>query len=688
MQFDDLGTWLQKNQLLAATANLRWQILLQRQLEKQPLQSTEDLGEFLAQAKGENLQPVEKIDGGVLLKTPGWLSKRGVLQRLKLTTLLLQKNLGSQVFLNPFSTVSQFDQGIKLRWQLPEFLLQQSYQEKFKSLRLDYLTYRAQVYLKIIQQLNNHAWLLPYLTGSTSVADGKMVKSSFWLYHFAQGWPADFQFMLQNFTDQHWQDIPFRPLIVELKVKNGPRKVIGGIELQSLELDPFNPIGITGAILDLLQLLTAYFWLTPGLVNDQLTLQLKQSFQRTSQQAAANPFAAIIETKTALKLLNQLTELIKMAKFTTADQLLAECQTWRQMFKDGTQTKSGRLLRLSSKTEAKTWQLAQKSLGKLTASWQQRELVDGNSLEVLAAALAEGKSYQILSATEHLIRIEGQLIGDGFLVDTAGNLTQRCWHDRMLASQLAASAGFQVPMQWQIKNQADFERLYPQFADLALAIKGRYQRSALAFRLPLRKELLWSFVKKILQQDRTCLLQQLQAGSCYRFLLVAQKPITIVERLPQQIVGDGRSTLEQLIERKQLLFKQQQRTFPFAKLQQQTIRDQGYQLTDILPRGAQLLLRYDSSSQTGEEYLEVSREVDRSYLAAIKRLAVTLGMKSGVLDVIIPNIYRPFKPQAADQFYFLSAHQTVDLSLLQQVKLGPARPLGKLILEQLFASKK
>ncbi|WP_034993175.1 hypothetical protein [Liquorilactobacillus vini] len=63
MQFDDLGTWLQKNQLLAATANLRWQILLQRQLEKQPLQSTEDLGEFLAQAKGENLQPVEKIDG-------------------------------------------------------------------------------------------------------------------------------------------------------------------------------------------------------------------------------------------------------------------------------------------------------------------------------------------------------------------------------------------------------------------------------------------------------------------------------------------------------------------------------------------------------------------------------------------------------------------------------------------------
>ncbi|WP_281164681.1 hypothetical protein [Liquorilactobacillus sicerae] len=688
MQFDDLGTWLQENQLLAATANLRWQVLLQRQLEKQPAQPVENLGEFLTKAQGEDLQPVEKIVGGILLKTPGWLSKKGVLQRLKLTTLLLQKNLGSQVFLNPFSTVSQFDHGITLRWQLPEFLLQQSYQEKFKSLQLDYLAYRAQVYLKIIQQLNNNSWLLPYLTGSTPATDGKMVKSSFWLRHFTQRWPADFQFMVQNFTDQHWQSLPFRPLIVEIKTKGGSRKVIGGIELQSLELDPFSPVGITGATLDLFQLLTTYFWLAPGLVNDQLTIQLKQAFQKAGQQAAANPFAAILETKTSLKLFNQLTELIEIAKFSSAEQLLAECQTWRQLFKDGTQTKSGQLLRLSGRTEIKTWQLAQKSLDKLTTSWQQHELADSNSLEVLAAALAEGKSYQLLSGTEHLIKIEGQLIGDGFLVDTAGNLTQRCWRDRLLASQLAAAAGFQIPMQWQIKRQTDFERLYPQLAASALAIKGRYQRSAWAFRLPLRKEQLWPFVKQILQQDRACLLQQMQAGGCYRILLVAQKPITIVERLPQQIVGDGRATLGQLIEHKQLLFKQQQRAFPFAKLQQQTIDDQGYQLTDILPRGVQLLLRYDSSSQTGEEYLEVSQEIDRSYLTAIKRLAAALGMKSGVLDVIIPNIYRPFKLQAADQLYFLSAHQTVDLNLLRQVKLGPRRPLGKLILEQLFANKK
>ena len=184
------------------------------------------------------------------------------------------------------------------------------------------------------------------------------------------------------------------------------------------------------------------------------------------------------------------------------------------------------------------------------------------------------------------------------------------------------------------------------------------------------------------------MLSQSQFGSCYRILLVDQTPITILERLPQQVVGDGRSTIAQLIKRKQLQFDQQGRKFEFGELQRQTLAAQGRALQDVLPCGIQLLLRFDASTQSGEEYLEVSDQLDSSYLPVIKKVAAALKLKNGVLDVIISNLYQKFDPQtAAGQFYFLSAHQQADLTLLQQVKLGKPKPLGKLILQHLLNEK-
>lgn len=686
MQLDDLGKWLQQNNYLPAAANFRWQLLLQRQIKCQPGQSNDGLQDFWQQAEGADLKLLDQETGSILLKTPGFVSKKAVLDRLKLTTLLVLKNLGKNYYLDPFSQAVSADQGIKIRWQLPEFLLQQSYSAKFKALKIDYLTYRSQIYLKIIQQLNQYHWVLLYLTGAAKQASGKLQKSSYWVKRQGQPAPQNLDFTANDFKNPNWSYLPFKPFKVTVRINSAVKEVIGGIEFQGLELDPFSAVGLSADVLTWLQLATVYFWVSPGIDNDRLTAVLQQALQKSQATAAANPFAAIIELKAALVFLDNLANYVKSAKLN--DTFLTMIDKWRALFQAGEQTKSGRLARMTVTPEKRTWYLAQQALGQLQTSWQTEELIDHNSLEVLSAAVAAGKNYQIISKKMHLIKVEDQLIGDGFLLDSTGNLAQKIWQDRLLAGQLVSAAGYQIPFQWTVKNRTDFEKKYPAFAELALAIKGRYQPGTFVFRLPPQKAKLWQVVKQILQTDSECLIQQAQLGSCYRILLVDQTPITILERLPQQIVGDGHSTIAQLIKRKQLQFTQQQRKFEFGELQRQALAAQGRTLNDVLPRGIQLLLRFDASTQSGEEYLEVSDQLDPSYLPVIKNVAAALKLRNGVLDVIIGNLYQRFDPQkAAGQFYFLSAHQQADLSLLQQVKLGEPKPLGKLILQHLLAEK-
>ena len=686
MQLDDLGKWLQQNNYLTLAANFRWQVLLQRQIKGQLEQKKADSQVFWQQAQSRDLKLLDPQTDSILLKTPGFVSKKAVLDRLKLTTLLTLKNLGKSYYLNPFSLAIPSDQGVKIRWQLPESLLQQSYSAKFKALKIDYLTYRSQVYLKIIQQLNQYHWVLLYLTGAAKQVSERLQKSSYWETRQDRPAPRNFEFTATDFKNPNWSYLPFKPFNITVKVNSTVEKVIGGIELQGLELDPFSAIGLQADVLTWLQLATAYFLASFGIENEQLTATFNQALQRSQKTAAANPFAAIIELKAALAFLDKLTAYVKLAKLDAA--FLTVIDKWRVLFKTGTQTKSGRLASMTIAPAKRAWYLAQQALDQLQDSWQTEELIDRNSIEVLSAALATGKNYQIISKKMHLIKVENQLIGDGFLLDSAGNLAQRIWQDRLLAGQLVNAAGYQVPFQWTVKIRADFEKKYPAFAELALAIKGRYQRGAFVFRLPLPKTKLWQIIKQILQTNSECLIQQAQPGSCYRILLVDQTPLTILERLPQQIVGDGRSTIEQLIKRKQLQFKQQKRSFKFANLQRQTLAEQGRALNDILPRGIQLLLRFDSSTQSGEEYLEVSDQLDHSYLPVIKNVAAALKLKNGILDVIINNLYQKFDSQkATGQFYFLSAHQKADLNLLQQVKLGTPKPLGHLILQHLLTEK-
>lgn len=679
MEFDDFGNWLKKNGYLSAAMRLRWQLTVSRQVCQQNGE-TVNLANLLPDAVGENVSWTTATDI-LLLKTPNWVSQKGVLQRLELTTQLLLQTLNNKYYLKPQTSLNAADKGITLRWQLPEALLQQSYQEKFKVLGVNYLTYRSQTYLKILQQLNKYQWIFRYLTAATPQGTGKIHRSDFWQQQFTAK-NRQIVKVPQSVTASDWQNFSFQPILSQMRVGQQIVEIVGGIETTGMELNPFYSSGVNPASLRLLKLLTAYFWSSPGVPAANIDVDLQHSNKLTRQVVLGNPFAGVPELKTAIKLLNHLADFSKIAA--SSQNLADDFEYWRLALVDGSQNLSGRIVRQLGNNSLKLNQLAQKNQTKMLVEWQQEKLLDHNSAELLTAAFSQGKPFQIISPAEHLVEIAGHLIGDGLLTDSTGNLGQRCWKNRQLANQLAAAAGWQVPAQWLIQNKTEFQQKYPNFAKVAVAIKGQHYTGSQVFRLPPSTKFLWQQIKQVLQNDAGCLIEQAQPGTCYRILIAGGQPLSVLERLPQQVVGDGHSTIQQLIRKKQELFRQQQRDFPFQTIESTVIDLQGQQLTTVLPRGTQLLLRFDSSYQTGEEYLEMFSEIDPSYLPVLQKLAADLQVVNGVLDVIIPNLYVKFRRHTPNQLIFLNAHQTTDLRIFKQLKIGEPRPIAKLILNQLI----
>ena len=169
---------------------------------------------------------------------------------------------------------------------------------------------------------------------------------------------------------------------------------------------------------------------------------------------------------------------------------------------------------------------------------------------------------------------------------------------------------------------------------------------------------------------------------CNRLRELSGAPIYAYERIPANVVGDGRTPLKELIMKKNARARAKFEELTLGEIERQTLSAQGLKLDSVIARGIQVLLRYDATYATGSQSYEVLDEIDPSYVTDLKRIAQLLKLADGALDVVIPNIYQPFEAEA-EQLIFLNAHATPTLALHEYVLLEPEkRPLAKKLVER------
>lgn len=134
--------------------------------------------------------------------------------------------------------------------------------------------------------------------------------------------------------------------------------------------------------------------------------------------------------------------------------------------------------------------------------------------------------------------------------------------------------------------------------------------------------------------------EQFVAGKEYRVYVVGDQVIAAYNRVPANITGDGKHTIEQLIRLKNNQRKKNARLYScLIEIDKEIfdfIQAAGYTFESVPPKGKQIFLRQKTNVSSGGDPIDVTDEMPDKYKqVAINALKAVPGLDHGGVDIII-----------------------------------------------------
>ena len=147
-------------------------------------------------------------------------------------------------------------------------------------------------------------------------------------------------------------------------------------------------------------------------------------------------------------------------------------------------------------------------------------------------------------------------------------------------------------------------------------------------------------LKAIFLDDRVALVQKPVAGRDYRIVVLDEKIISAYERIPLNVIGDGRSNIEQLLRKKQREFAISSRDTRLrlndpriaAKL-----RAQGRALGTVAKSGEQVFLLDNANLSSGGDAVDVTRTMHPSFNKLAIKLTRDMGLRLCGVDIMVSD---------------------------------------------------
>ncbi|HEY9906291.1 MAG TPA: cyanophycin synthetase [Thermosynechococcaceae cyanobacterium] len=150
-------------------------------------------------------------------------------------------------------------------------------------------------------------------------------------------------------------------------------------------------------------------------------------------------------------------------------------------------------------------------------------------------------------------------------------------------------------------------------------------------------------------KSKTVIVERFYRGQDHRVLVINGKVVAVAERVPAHVIGDGQSTIAQLIE----ITNQDSRRgdghnnvltkIEVDRTSWQLLERQGYTLETILPEGEIFYLRATANLSTGGVAIDRTDETHPENIWLAQRIAKIIGLDIAGIDVVTPDITRPLR---------------------------------------------
>lgn len=148
----------------------------------------------------------------------------------------------------------------------------------------------------------------------------------------------------------------------------------------------------------------------------------------------------------------------------------------------------------------------------------------------------------------------------------------------------------------------------------------------------------YSAMRRIFKLDRVALVQIPVKGRDYRIVVLDKKVISAYERIPLNIVGDGNSTVETLLKKKQRGFTASSRDTRLRtedpRIKAKLAR-QGLTLQSVLARGQRVYLLDNANLSAGGDAVDVTGVLHPEFRSFAIKLTQDMGLRLCGVDIMV-----------------------------------------------------
>lgn len=149
--------------------------------------------------------------------------------------------------------------------------------------------------------------------------------------------------------------------------------------------------------------------------------------------------------------------------------------------------------------------------------------------------------------------------------------------------------------------------------------------------------------------SKSVIVERFYTGRDHRVLVVNGKVVAVAERVPAHVVGDGRSTIQQLIDETNrdprrgnghdnVLTK-----IEVDRTSWELLEQKGYDLETVLPKGEICYLRATANLSTGGIAIDRTDDIHPENRWLAERVVKIIGLDIAGIDVVTPDISKPLR---------------------------------------------
>ncbi|MGL5794305.1 MAG: cyanophycin synthetase [Waterburya sp.] len=188
-------------------------------------------------------------------------------------------------------------------------------------------------------------------------------------------------------------------------------------------------------------------------------------------------------------------------------------------------------------------------------------------------------------------------------------------------------------------------------------------------------------------KTRSVIVEQYYRGNDHRVLVINGKVVAVAERVPAHVIGDGQSTIQELID---ITNQDPRRGEGHDKVLTKIIIDstsqavlakQGYSLDSVLPSQSVAYLRATANLSTGGVAIDRTDEIHPENVWLAQRVAKIIGLDIAGIDIVTSNISLPLRETKG---VVVEVNAAPGFRMHASPSQGLPRNVGASVLEMLF----